>query len=360
MRSKQSSALVGVMPIFCAVCHFLLMIIPGSLLAAEAPDALFASSNTMDIRLEGPFSLIDSERDKQKRYDGKLSYRSASGDMVSIDVNYEVRGNWRLRKQNCRYAQLWVDLKKSQTGGTLFENQNRLKLVVQCSSHRSYEEFLLKEQLAYDLFAAFSEYYFDTRLVNVNYVDPEKPRSERTNLGFFIEHQNRLSDRFQMAEVKENTVGDEALDPLQANLLALFMYLIGNTDYSIIQGPVDEACCHNSKLLRDDNGVLFGFPFDFDNSGFVSASYAAGPSPNIDIRSTKERVYRGYCTHLDSLEQALAIAKRTESAVKTVVNDSSLLRDRVKRTSLKYIDEFYKIINNPADVQEELYENCRN
>ncbi|MFT6055937.1 MAG: hypothetical protein ACJAS2_000208, partial [Pseudohongiellaceae bacterium] len=231
------------------------------ILAAEQLDPLFSGSEIIDLRLEAPFSLIDSERDKEKRYDGKLSYMDAQGERIIIDANFEVRGNWRLVKENCRHPQLWVDLKKNQTEGTLFENQNRLKLVVQCDRYDKYRDFLLKEQLAYELFAMFSDYNFSTRLFKVGYVEAGDADAGRTNLGFFIEHKSRLAKRLQFEKVKENSIFPTELNSLQSSLVSVFSFLIGSTDYSTIQGPVGDDCCHNLELLKAGRRGLFAFPY---------------------------------------------------------------------------------------------------
>jgi hypothetical protein len=330
------------------------------ILAAEQLDILFSDSEIIDLRLEAPFSLIDSERDKEKRYDGTLSYIDAQGERIFIDANFEVRGNWRLVKENCRHPQLWVDLKKNQTAGTLFENQNRLKLVVQCDRYDKYRDFLLKEQLAYELFAMFSDYNFATRLFNVSYVEAGDADPRRTDLGFFIEHKSRLEKRLKFEKVKENLISPTKLNSLQASLVAVFSFLIGSTDYSIIQGPVGDDCCHNLKLLKTRQGELFAFPFDFDNTGFVDASYAAGPSPNIGIRSSKERVYRGFCMHNDTLELALSIARDNHGAVEAAIANHPLLRNGTKKESLRFVSVFYEILENPKKVKKRLHDSCRN
>ena len=78
--------------------------LPGSLQAAVAePDLLFQSSEMIDITLSAPFALIDSERDKEKQYQGTLSYTDESGQHVVLDAGFQVRGNWRLQKKNCNY-----------------------------------------------------------------------------------------------------------------------------------------------------------------------------------------------------------------------------------------------------------------
>ena len=36
------------------------------------------------------------------------------------------------------------------------------------------------------------------------------------------------------------------LDAAHTNLINVFQFMIGNTDFSLIRGPADDDCCHNS------------------------------------------------------------------------------------------------------------------
>lgn len=337
----------------------LLLVFASSGHAALAASPVFTEEASLALYLEGPFTLINDERDKSKRYDGYVAVKNEAGEVAKISTNFEVRGNWRLKKENCRYAQLWLDLKKEETLGTAFAGQNRLKLVVQCGRHHSFEQYILKEQLAYDLFALFSDYHFKTRLTEITFSESEDKDDSYTALGFLIEHPKHLAARYDLEQVEENTVALDQHDSLQANLVAMFMYLIGNTDYSVLQGPISEPCCHNAELLVSDSGLMIPVPFDFDNSGFVDASYAAGPSPNVRLSSTKDRLFRGHCAHLDTLDEAIAIARATETGVLDAINGSEGLTAKVRRETLKFVKAYYKTLANPENVETLLYNKCR-
>ena len=123
----------------------------GVVSGAAEPDLLFQSADPFDITLNAPFRLIDRERDSELEYDGTLSYTDDSGEPVLLDVTLSVRGNWRLQKGNCRYSQLWVNLRRGQVPGTIFENQNRLKLVVQCDRSDKYASYIVKEEMLYQI-----------------------------------------------------------------------------------------------------------------------------------------------------------------------------------------------------------------
>ena len=322
-------------------------------------DPLFQTSTPLDIVFEAPFEQIDRERDKDAEYEGVLRYLEADGTEITLDIALEVRGNWRLRKDNCRYSQLWIDLKRGQTPNTLFAEQNRLKLVVQCRAQDRYRDYLAKEQQLYDAFASLSDLHFGTRLVNATYVDSEDPSESRTHLAFFIEHQRRLKDRFGMEDVELNSVPYRDLDAQQSALVGLFMYQIGNTDYSMIQAPEGEECCHNVKLLADAEGRYYPIPYDFDASGFVDASYAPTPNPSFGIRSNKSRAYRGFCFDSAQLDSVIAQLRAERENLIALVSDTTHISGRAANRSANYMEEFYEVLESPRRFQREIVDECR-
>tara|TARA_B100001105_G_scaffold249112_1_gene235637 strand:- start:1789 stop:2826 length:1038 start_codon:yes stop_codon:yes gene_type:complete len=329
-----------------------------SLEAAES-DLLFQSTERLEITITAPFGRIDKERDKEIEYAGVLSYVDSAGATINLDVELAVRGNYRLIKSNCRYSQLWVDLKRGQLEGTLFANQNRLKLVVQCGRQNRYADYLVREQQVYTMFSEISDYDFGTRLLNVTYVDSEDEDDVRTHVAFFIEHQNRLADRFGMDKVESNGISRTELNARQGVLVSLFMFLIGNTDYSIIRGPENDACCHNSKLLVNADGEYFPIPYDFDASGFVDASYAPEPRPDFNLRSNRSRLYRGFCVPDDILSAAIKTYQDAKEGLNTIIGDTTYIGVRAVNRTIKFVDSFYEVINNPRKLQREIARGCR-
>ncbi|MBL4571752.1 MAG: hypothetical protein JKY86_01590 [Gammaproteobacteria bacterium] len=340
-------------------CAALFLVMAWVLSASAQPDPLFQSAALLDITFEAPFAQIDRERDKEAKYDGIMRYVNADGLEVHFDIRLEVRGNWRLQKSNCRYSQLWIDLKRGQTPNTLFSEQNRLKLVVQCRGQDRYRDYLAKEQQLYETFANLSDIHFGTRLVNATYIDSEDPSSSRTHLAFFIEHQRRLRDRFEMEEVELNRISYSDLDPVQSSLVGLFMYQIGNTDFSMVQAAEGDECCHNTKLLVDKTGRYFPIPYDFDSSGFVNASYAAPPNPTFGIRNNRSRKYRGFCFESEQLNAAVARITAERDNTITIISDTSHVSERTANRSLRYMEEFYEDLNDQRRYQREIIENCR-
>ena len=142
------------------------LIVPTALLAdvAISPhDPLFNSDEPLAITLTGPFKTLDKQRDKSAEYEaGSLSYEGPDGP-VTIETQYTPRGNFRLEKKNCSHAQLWLNLKKKQTKETVFANQNKLKLVVQCRDSNRYQSYLRKEYQAYRMLNLITEASYRVR-----------------------------------------------------------------------------------------------------------------------------------------------------------------------------------------------------
>jgi len=330
-----------------------------SVAQSAEPDPLFLSDTPLNITFEAPFAQIDRERDKEAEYEGVMRYTDASGKELSFDIGLEVRGNWRLQKSNCRYSQLWIDLKRGQVENTLFAEQNRLKLVVQCRAQDRYRDYLAKEQQLYKTFASLSELHFGTRLVNATYRDSDDLDSSRTHLAFFIEHQRRLKDRFEMEDVELNSVPYGELDPRQSALVGVFMYQIGNTDYSMISAAEGDECCHNTKLLVDEAGRYYPIPYDFDSSGFVDARYAAKPAPSLGIRNNKSRLYRGFCIEAGQLDAAVAQITAMRDSINAIISDTTHVEERTANRSVDYVDEFYEVLENPRSYQRSIVDKCR-
>jgi len=324
---------------------------------ATPHDPLFSSHEPLSITLKGPFKDIDKRRDKEAEYaPGSLSYDGPDGT-VSIQTSYRPRGNFRLDKQTCSRAQLWLDLKKKQTSGTEFANQHKLKLVVQCRDSNRYTGYLRKEYLAYRMLNMLTDLSYRVRWVNVTYQDLngktlwEKP-------AFFIEHKKRLADRQNLLTVNDSRISRDRLDPEQATMAAMFSYFVGNADFSLI-GSREGSCCHNAKLFQeDDDATYLPVVYDFDSSGFVSAPYASPPA-KLKLRSVRERLYRGYCVEEDVFESVLSSFHDQREALLAIANEPETLGKRTAKRAVSYLEDFYEVIDDPMKLKRKIVEACR-
>jgi hypothetical protein len=134
--------------------------------------------------------------------------------------------------------------------------------------------------------------------------------------------------------------------------MSVFQYLIGNTDWSV-------WALHNVVLLREDNTALpVVVPYDFDWCGLVGAPYAK-PAEHLPIASVTERLYRGYCRPDADLQPVLEEFRLRRDEIYQTCRDVPFLKEKELGQVIKYIDQFYKVLDNPRAIELEFHRKCR-
>ena len=270
-----------------------LFAISGVAHAAEGPDPLFASDDIIEVRMEAPFRTIMQDRSIEEEIPAVFQYVNSSGDTVQFDIGFQTRGHFRRDPNICDFAPLRLNFKKSETKGTLFDHQDKLKLVTHCvSSSPRYEQHVLSEYLVYKVFNLMADVSFRVRLLRVIYVDTARNNKEKVSLAFLIEHRDRLAKRIDNAVIETSRVSFQDLNPDYTNLASVFHYFIRNTDFSPIATALDKNCCHNHSLFGNEGEDIYSVPYDFDMAGFVNAPHAR-PNPRFKLRNVRVRRYRG-------------------------------------------------------------------
>lgn len=326
--------------------------------ADESPP-LFESEHTLQVRIEAPIRTLAVQRSDTEYLDGTFTYLDASGAEQALDLKIRARGNYRRQKKTCRFPPIRLNFRKKQVEGTEFSGQDKLKLVTHCNHRRAiYEQYILKEFMAYRIFKLFTDASFNARLLKVTWVDSEKDDDAGiTRYAFLIEDDDLLGERIGASLVKLPRIAYAELDPAQASLVAVFEYFIGNTDYSMVLGAQDDDCCHNVVLFGEAGAGYLPVPYDFDFSGLVNARYAE-PNPKLPIRSVLRRLYRGNCMHNDRLDGTFARFRENREAIRQIVTTAEGLDDKTRDRALSYLDSFYADIDSPAAVEENFLRTC--
>ena len=151
-------------------------------LEAES-DPLFASTEPLEFTLVANFKAINRDRDPESKtpYPGTLRIGDAS-----IPTTLNARGHLRRMARTCDYVPLRVAFAKKDTKGTLLARQDALKLVVQCAPGREFEQFILREHLAYRVFNVITPRSFRARLARITYVDAATGKAMGTRSGMFL------------------------------------------------------------------------------------------------------------------------------------------------------------------------------
>lgn len=334
----------------------LLVAAPG---AAAEENPLFTSDTIVKAVLTAPITQAYAQSSLEERMymPGQWSYVEASGQIRKLDVSIRTRGHFR--RSYCDLPPLQLNFRKKQVRGTLFDGQDKLKLVSPCGHQSRYQQYVLLEYLAYKVFEVMTDRSFRTRLIRLSYIDSDDKLDPWTALAFVIEDDKDMTDRLGLVQLHVKRVMFASLDRPQTALMELTQLLIGNNDYSLLKGGVGEDCCHNMVVLATDpDSSRIPVPFDFDASGLVNASYAAPPN-FLPIRDVRDRYYHGLCQPPEVLDHAIDEVRSKRESILALVTGMKELSSRSRDRSVDYVKDFYEILDDPKRIDEEIRERCR-
>ena len=211
--------------------------------AAAAPTPLFASDAAIHVTIQGPVGLVSRNAAKGPQ-DATLAVEGPDPERLAIRIS--ARGITRLKRDVCQFAPLRVEFTVPPGASSLFAGQKRLKLVTHCRANPGFQQSVLLEYSAYELFNLMTPASYRVRLATVDYVEPDgRPLVSR--LGFFLEDTADVARRNDLAAV--HTVGPIPIEQLSARdaaRVAMFEYMISNYDWSLRMGAPGNECCHNA------------------------------------------------------------------------------------------------------------------
>ncbi|MGI9236176.1 MAG: hypothetical protein ACR2QZ_02205 [Woeseiaceae bacterium] len=330
-----------------------------SAIAAEKKP-LFQDDSVIKAVLTAPIAQAYSQRDQDVRIylPGQWTYSSADGTNERLDVSIRTRGLFR--RKNCQLPPLQLNFKKKQVKKTLFAGQNKLKVVSPCQDGAKSQQHVVLEYLAYRTFEILTERSFGTRLVRISYVDSDEKRQPWTDLAFVIEDDKDMAKRNGLARLKVVENRFDQMEHTSSALVDLFQFLIANNDYSILQSADGRECCHNSEILAlsDNADVRIPVPYDFDLSGLVNTKYAAPPS-HVPIRFVRTRYYRGLCQPEGVLDDTIRHVQSKREQILDLYRNIRELEPTTKKKTVKYMEEFFEVLDDPKERQKKLHERCR-
>ena len=331
--------------------------------SAEAP--LFGSDQIMEIAVTADFSTLCRPRETEECEftPSRLEYRDASGSPQSIPIELKIRGGWRSLSENCSVPLLWVSFKPEDVAGTPFEGQTLLPLTTHCGKGASidpqlrgirladYEQYLLREFLGHRLYNLITETSIRVRLLHISYPKTDGHGSWVRHYAFFSEHFDSLAARVGLERLPRGSFDPDRLDAQAAAKLALFHFMIGNTDWSIARE-------RNTMLLRGAEGAQVPVPYDLDMSGLVNAGYA-GPAPGLPIDNVRERYFLGYCQPGTEWEPLFAEFTAKQQAILSAADGIPGLSRNSARSAQEFLRGFFAIVGSAERRREAIERACR-
>lgn len=312
--------------------------------------ALFQSTQPLSLKMT--FSMRDVRKSLNDSiyFPSYLSYKNDLSEWDSLPVGVRARGNFR--RKNCYFPPLRLKMKKSHVAGTPFEGNKSVKLVLPCQNVKSANNLILKEYLCYKLLEPVTPYFFHTRLANIALSDQSgKQTKSHSIMGFLIEDDDLIAHRFN-GQVLDQIILPKLLNDTAAVIHYFFEYMIANTDWST-------TAQHNTKIIQLPLNKRVPLSYDFDMAGLVNAPYAT-INESLDIKSVKERLYRGYCRDEAVTEYVRSRYIRGEPEIMKVLSDhQSYFSEDEYSTMRKYIEEFFSTLKNDNAFKNSILKKCR-
>jgi hypothetical protein len=312
----------------------------------------FSGHEMLEISIIADFQTILKDiGEERNEHPGILKYVSADDTLV-FDIQIMTRGNFRRNPENCAFPPLRINFKKKQVRNTLFDRLDKVKLVTHCRPKaKVYQHYVMEEYLIYRTFNIITDTSYRVRPLMVNYVDQPSGKHSQSSYAFFIEPDKVLEDRLNLKEIEKKYVFQDSTQRQHVSRLAIFQYMIGNTDWAV-------TTLQNIKLYQQDSlSKPYAIPYDFDWSGVISTVYSR-PLPKFEIETVRDRLFRGYCRTMVEIKANFGHFMEKQDEIYSLYENYELLNNRRRRTVLKYFDEFYEIINDDRKIKSEFLDNC--
>ena len=303
---------------------------------------LFDSDEVMELTLRGDLKTVFKDRGDDPQYHPATLFYQADQNAVNIPINIKTRGHFRKMPSNCKYPPILLNFAKSSTPETsVFYGQNKVKLVTPCRG----DSYVINEYLVYKLYNLITPKSFKARLVRVIYQDTVKNKSSDPYYGILLEEEEQMAMRNLSYTLEKTGIRPEETQKDDFLRMAVFQYMIGNTDWSV-------QFLQNIKLIYVDSTSLpTTVPYDFDHAGIVRAPYAK-PAEQLQMSSTLERRYRGYCIpDMNQFTEVFETFNQLKDDFYAIYKDNSLLSSKYQDQTLKFLDKFYATINDPEKAR---------
>lgn len=324
-------------------------IIPGFILYLNAyaqplinRQQFFLDERLIGVTLTTDIKKLRNEKKIPAYQPAKIIMHFPDSAVITEDVLIQPRGEFR--KLTCDIASLMINFRTPSS--PKLSPLKRLKFVGGCSSSMRDEELLLKEYLVYKTYNFITNMSFRVRLLHVTYNDSKLKTKSYKQYAFLIEDTDDMAKRNNCIEIQNRKFGDQATNRYQMTLVNIFQYMIGNTDWSILN-------YHNIKLMAPKNDTFalpYLVPYDFDYCGFVNPPYAV-PDEQFGNKTVTERVYRGYPRSSNELSEAITIFNQKKESILLYVNQFPFLNIKTKRLIVSFLDDFYDTINSKNAIR---------
>jgi hypothetical protein len=313
---------------------------------------LFERDELLEISLTFDITTYMAEKPREEYLDALLSYRFNETDSVNKKLRLRARGDYRYR--TCEFPPIRLNFRDTSFGFADLDSLNNVKMVTHCFDTVTFENYLMREYLIYKLYNIVTDYSFRVRFLKVRYIDIGKDALYYEQYGFVLEPIDMITSRYNAVELEDVEFGFDDVEPELMNKIAVFQFLLGNSDWNI-------PMIHNFKIIKQSESLtskVIPIPYDFDYSGFVNAHYSV-PRGDLNLLKITDRAYLGPCRSEEEFRLTLDEFMGYKEAFLDEVRNFRYLDRTVRRELLDYINSFYDLYRKDI-LLNQLLEECEN
>ncbi|NND06154.1 MAG: hypothetical protein HKN87_07230 [Saprospiraceae bacterium] len=305
---------------------------------SDPKSTLFDSLYALDIAEIQVLVDIDSilaNKFTKREQEAMIAVRTTDNEVLDLPLDIQVRS--KSRRRYCDFPPLKFDFKKGFLKDWGLDKHDDFKIVTHCLDDSKGLPTMLKEYLVYKLYEIVTPLSLRTILFDIIYKDIGGSKVHKTK-AIMLESEEGFAKKHEGTLCECMGTKPDSIDPFQFELVAMFQYMIGNSDMNYMVE-------RNVTLVRDnEHKRLIPIPYDFDFSGFVNAPYV---HPEVFDNKLIPRVYLGFeqnSSHLPAVIDRF-IAKKKE--IINTIDDFELIDHKERKACTRYVKAFYRQIENP-------------
>ncbi len=296
-----------------------------------------SNDDLLEFELSADFDSLILTKGEEKYYPASFSFKDEKDSLVTKKIKVGTRG--KTRKNICDLPPLRLKFPKPLLKKSNLAKYKTLKLVTPCHDKSGYEDLIMKELLCYQMYQELTDQSFRAHPALVQIKQKESDNSSSKKMAFLIEHEKEMAKRLGGKLLDKSVKKIKTIDIDSYNLLVLFQYMIGNTDWNLSKR-------HNIKLVTvEGNSAPIPVPYDFDYSGLVNAEYAI-PHPDLPIKNIRERLFQWRGKDAKALKKPIAQLLEKKTKLLSLMENCQLKDEKEKASMINYVKSFYEIIES--------------
>jgi hypothetical protein len=310
---------------------------------------LFETDSLLEMTLKTDYQNLLKSKFKDEYQPAILSFKDETGTNVNWEIELKPRG--KMRRKVCNTPPLKLKFPKDDLKEQGLSKYHTLEMVEICQNNKNYEQFVLREYVAYKLYNMVTQRSFRVQLARVVYENTGKRGAPPESFAYIIENNDNMAKRLGGHIVEAQSVGKKLPNTQEKEVFAIFQYMIGNTDWYYTTG-------HNLDVfLMPDSVTHIPIPYDFDYAGFVNTPYSV-PNDRVPIKNVMERFYMGPCRTESETKESVQLYLNKKEQMLSYCEAFPYFNRYSRRHTLSYLKSFFNILENHNKLKYEMMGNC--